>query len=58
MDEHLSRQRLAQGTVDMLELDITTKHVEESTRVDLKKTVKVSATNASFKELKRKLMKH
>ena len=34
------------------------KNVEESTRAELKKTVKVSATTASFKEFKRKLMKH
>ena len=42
----------------MLQLEITMKHVEESTRVELKKALKVSATNASFKELKKKLMKH
>ena len=43
---------------DMLELDITMKYVEESTKVDLKKALKASATNASFAGLKKKLLKH
>ena len=42
----------------MLELDITMKYVEESTKVDLKKALKASATNASFEGLKKKLMKY
>ena len=39
---------------DMLGLDITMKDVEESTKVDLKKAIKGSATNSSFAELKKK----
>ena len=43
---------------DMLGLDITMKDVEESTKVDLKKAIKGSATIFSFAELKKKFMKH
>ena len=43
----------------MLELEKKTmKNVEKSARVDLKKALKVSASNASFVGLKKKLMKH
>ena len=43
---------------DMLDLNITLKDIEESTKVELKKMVKESATTVSFEELKKQLFKH
>ena len=45
------------GFIKLVEKDITMKYVEESTKKDAKKTLKPSATNASFAVLKKKIMK-
>ena len=43
---------------DMKDLNISHEEITQSTRVDLKKKLKVLATNASFVDLKERLQKH
>ena len=45
------------GFIELAEKYITMKYVEKSTKKDLMKTLKPSATNDSFEVLKKKLMK-
>ena len=42
----------------MLDLNITLKDIEESTKVTLKKLIKESATTVSFAVLNKQLLKH